>query len=169
MAVNLTALAHDLVALVKYVVLLVAMVLVVRYWTGRDYCKVDTEDRGMRPAIGNTRIYLNYDRNAWTEPDLSRGDIVVIRTKAGDREGGFPFRVVAVGGDWVEIIGGNVKVNGQPEHYDGVDLKSAFGHTLARTKVPRGHVFLLADNREATAAGNPEMVSVWRLMGKAHP
>jgi hypothetical protein len=167
LAVNFTALAHELVALVKYVVVLVAMVAGVKYWTSRDFCKVDTEDRGMRPAIGNTRIYLNYDRNAWTERDVSRGEIVVIQGKAGDREGGFPFRVVAVGGDWLEVVSGNVRVNGKDEQYDGVDIKAVAGYTVPKTRVPRGYVFLMADNRESTAAGNPERKGVWRLMGKA--
>ena len=167
MNVSANVIVQHLMSLVKYVVLLVVMVLGFKYWTGRDFCKVASDDRGMRPAIGNTRTWLDYNRNAWTDADFAVGDVAVIYGEAGDTARAFPFRVVAAGGDQMMIDGGQVLRNGQNESYPGAEIRPDSSYQLPLFRVPRGYVFLMADNRQGSAAPNPFLVPVSRLMGKA--
>ncbi len=84
-----------------------------------------------------------------------RGDIVVFRSHHVIGEGGkvaesqkshfFVKRLVALGGDQVEIIQGQLWVNGQPrvEAY----LPESIRYELAPQQVPPGELFVLGDNR----------------------
>jgi len=165
--ISASAIVQHLISLVKYVVLLVVMVLAFKYWTSRDLCRVATDDRGMRPAIGNTRSWLDYDANAWTESDLAVGEIAIIYREA-ETPKAFPFRVAAIGGDEMLVNSGQVIRNGLIESYTGApEIKPDSSYQLPQFRVPRGYVFLLADNRQGSAAPNPFLVPVSGLLGKA--
>jgi signal peptidase I len=76
---------------------------------------------------------------------IERGDVVVFRNPdAGP--GFFVKRVVAVGGDYVEIRGGTLRLNGRPvgEEYLG---RSAVTEGRATEIIPAGHLYVLGDNR----------------------
>jgi len=126
------------------------------------------------------------------EPTLKKGDRLVAWTRrpAGIRRGDillfsvggnvtFVQRVVAVGGDRIEMIGGRVAINGQPVPQRRVGSARGFngapaavlteqfpgeraphriydsGYTsaddMAEQLVAPGHLFLLGDNRDASA------------------
>jgi signal peptidase I len=91
----------------------------------------------------------------WNEP--KRGDVVVFTRPddpntpdEDDSEIHIIKRVVAVGGESVEVRGAKVYINGKPieEPYaqwtDGGKFEGSFGPKT----VPQGHVLLLGDNRD---------------------
>jgi signal peptidase I len=85
-----------------------------------------------------------------------RGDILVFtreddpNTEEDESESNIIKRLVGLPGDTVEVIGTQVKVNGeiQQEAYarweDGGNIEGNFGPTV----VPQGHLFVLGDNRD---------------------
>lgn len=116
-------------------------------------------DKSMTPTLtgaqaanrsGGDFIYI--DKSA--KPDY--GDIVVVYRETGDgTKGNIIKRVVAFGGDTVEIINGVLKVNGEvvdesylDSHYNTPDdAYNSFGeHTVAE-----GCMFLLGDNRNVSS------------------
>ncbi|HOX06423.1 MAG TPA: S26 family signal peptidase [Planctomycetota bacterium] len=174
MALSLHAVVQNLVALVKYGVLLVVIVAAFKFLC-RDMNSVASDDPGMRPAIGSTRTWLGYDREAWGESDVAVGDIVLAYAEAGSDARAFPFRVVAVGGDWMKIDGGMAirykDVNDQQnlvENYPGAEIRTSTSiPAVPRFQVPRGYVYLLSDNRANGLVAGPGLVPVYRLIGKA--
>jgi len=88
-----------------------------------------------------------------TEP--GRGDVIVF-VYPEDRTKDFIKRVVAVGGDTVEMRDKRVLVNGQEEqapyarHVTKVSLPADISprDNLAPVKVPQGHLFVMGDNRD---------------------
>lgn len=77
-----------------------------------------------------------------------RGDVVVI-SEAGSENKPIVKRIIAVGGDTVNInlTTGIVTVNGVEEHYSE-DLTNQTINTAYPMVVPEGTVFVLGDNRE---------------------
>ena len=80
------------------------------------------------------------------------GDIVVFNPTT-DVSIPYVKRVVAVGGEIVELRSGRLYVNGEPRDFDG-----AHGTTLAQSpevryplRVPDGSFFAMGDNREASS------------------
>jgi signal peptidase I len=76
---------------------------------------------------------------------VRRGDLVSFTR----RQSGLTYlkRVVAVGGDTVEIREGKLLVNGEavPEHYVST---SRLWRTMAATRIKSGELFVLGDNRD---------------------
>ena len=96
----------------------------------------------------------------WTVPvagsDLARYDIVVhdnIDPNSGASSTLIVKRVIAVGGDTIEYVGGHVNVNGQPTREDFLEPGTqtvAGPDALGRTgpgRVPEGTAYVLGDNR----------------------
>ena len=177
MPISASAVVQHLVALVKYAVVLVGVVLASKFLFNRDLCTVDSEDMSMRPAVGSTRTWLRYDRKAWTEADLEVGDIVAAYAERGENaqdSKAFPFRVVAVGGDWMKIEAGTVvrfrdanDQQGRIENYSGAELKPYVNMKgVPRFEVPRGYVYLMNDNRVNAVAASPYLTPVSRVIGK---
>lgn len=76
---------------------------------------------------------------------IERGDVVVFRNpEAGP--GFFVKRVVAVGGDYVEIRGGTLRLNGRPVGEESLG-RSAVTEGRATEIIPAGHLYVLGDNR----------------------
>ena len=92
----------------------------------------------------------------FTEP--SRGSLYVFRYPV-DRERDFVKRVIAVGGDTVDIRRGVVYVNDKPldepyvKYHDRYDLKQSKLFPEVPFKVPEGHYFMLGDNRPNSQDG----------------
>jgi signal peptidase I len=118
----------------------------------------------MRPTIlEGDRILGSKFHYRFREPEC--GDVVVFRTpervRALQREDASRLvkRVVAVGGDVVEVRGGVVRVNGQPLEEPYVLAKPDY--VLPPVRVPTDHVFVLGDNRNDSLDGH-----VWGFLPK---
>ncbi len=97
----------------------------------------------MEPTLHDSeRLFVNKLVYRFRPP--ARGDIIVFRyPRSPDRD--FIKRVVAIGGETVEIVEGRVLVNGRflEEEYGTIP-----DHThYPRTEVPSGCLFVLGDNR----------------------
>ena len=82
-------------------------------------------------------------------PEYQAGDVISIRVPSGDY---YVKRVAAVGGDVVDLRGGEVYVNGAPLKDDrarGETLEES-GAVIYPYKVRKGNVFVLGDNRMAS-------------------
>ena len=78
------------------------------------------------------------------------GDIIVFRSDLKDSNGrdkNLIKRVIAIGGDTVEIIGGYVYVNGEMIDEPYV-LEQGMSGEMPETVVPEGYLFCCGDNRE---------------------
>jgi len=76
--------------------------------------------------------------------DVQRKDLIVFKYPV-DPQRDFIKRVIGLGGDEVEIISGDVFINGSPieEDYLGGNAHGYYGPE----KVPEDHYFVLGDNR----------------------
>jgi signal peptidase I len=116
------------------------------------------------------RVLVNKFIYRFTEPE--RGDIVVFKSVEGGRlppeenlieritglfrndDGGTKppradliKRVVGVPGEEISVRGGRLFVNGEPQREPYVNKKYPDESFSAPTTVPRGHVFVMGDNR----------------------
>ena len=73
-----------------------------------------------------------------------RGEIIVFKYPSDTRRD-FIKRVIAVGGDTIEIRDGKTYVNGQA--LDESYIREPFHTNLPKTTVPAGHIFVMGDNR----------------------
>ena len=96
----------------------------------------------------NDRVLANKFIYRFTEPE--RGQIVVFRSLEDDTL--LIKRVVGIPGDRIQLRGGILYVNGQPQEEPYVHASPCVRY-MPRTcafgpvKVPRGHLFLMGDNR----------------------
>ncbi len=118
---------------------------------------------------------MGVDRLAYALRTPQRGDVVICyypdeyyvqRNKSYNTR---VKRVVAVGGDTIETIGGEVCVNGEPVAEAYVSANRAGYQQIERTVVPDGCVYVLGDNRAVSidsrdAAVGP--VPLYRVVGK---
>lgn len=89
---------------------------------------------------------------AWSSP--KRQDVVVFTreddplTKDDESDTNIIKRVVAIGGDNVELRGKELFVNGEKQNEDFVQYEFGGTTDFPAQKVPPGHVLLLGDNRD---------------------
>ena len=103
-----------------------------------DRVVVDKRAYGLRVPFTLTRVTQG------TEP--ARGDVVVF--DAPDDGTRLIKRIVAVGGDVLEVRSGHVYIDGVL-HDDkaALELRSGGGPNVAAIRVPAGHVFVMGDYR----------------------
>jgi len=122
----------------------------------------------MVPTIDpGDRILVN--RLSYRVGDIQRGDVVVFKAPF-DQETDFVKRVIAVAGDTIEIVRGNVIVNGEPQIEDYTNTASIDISSFARQIVPEGNVFVMGDNRSNSKDGrywDPPWLPVEYIIGKA--
>ncbi len=90
------------------------------------------------------RVLVNKFIYRFSEP--ARGDIVVFRSVEGGGED-LIKRVVGVPGDEISVRGGRLFVNGEPQGEPYVNKRFPDRSTFAPTTVPKGHYFMMGDNR----------------------
>lgn len=100
------------------------------------------QGNGMAPTLMTGDAFVCDSRHR----DYSLGDVV-----AYEREGRVEVkRIAATEGNSIEMIDGNVLLNGEnfgPFHSWSPRDKS-YSQRFERTKIPRGYVFMLGDNRD---------------------
>ena len=173
MDLTINQVVHTLISLIKYAVALILLVVAAKFllpmWGST--CAVDSEDLGMRDALGKTRMKLAYNPRAWNEAALKRKDIVIVEMEVasvgGEREWQkFPYRVVAMEGDTIQAPRGIFTVNGKEESYTGVKVQPSESHRVPRQRMPRGYLYVLPDDRVSSKGGLPMMIPAWRIVGK---
>lgn len=149
--------AHEAVAAVSCAVFLAMAVSL--FWR-----PVVVQGESMFPTLSTNDRLILYCFDYTPE----RGDIVVIR-----RENAEPLikRVIAVGGDTVQIQNQRVYLNGEllwePYLTDGATPSVGFSKTVT---VPEGHLFVLGDNRSNSHDSRHAdigMVNIEMVVGKA--
>jgi signal peptidase I len=130
-------------------------------WITRTYFieTVSVASGSMEPTLFlNTHYLVNRIVYRLHEPE--RGDIIVF-TSPVDHKTGYIKRVIAVGGDRVELRAKQVILNGTPLEEPFTIHKRAnvnlVGDTLQEITVPDHDVFVLGDNRDES-----DDSSVWK-------
>lgn len=106
----------------------------------------------MAPTLPQGRHVFS-EKFAYAFGDPRRGDIIVFDSPV-QKDRGLVKRVIAVGGDTIEIRRKRVLVNGQELVEPYVQYvrpdEILVGDNLPPTVVPRGHVFVMGDNRDVS-------------------
>ena len=108
----------------------------------------EVRQRSMEPTLEqNDRVLVSKLDYRFGAPQ--RGDIIVFNPPVPDATIPYVKRVIAVGGETVDLRNGNVFVNGQQ-----VNIAQAHGTTLPQAPqivypftVPQGQIFVMGDNR----------------------
>ena len=127
------------------VIVAVALAFCIRTFLVEPYM---VEGSSMYPSLVNHERLL-VDKLSYFITDPQRGEIVVFRYPK-DQSRDFIKRVIAVGGDTVEMRRGKVLVNGNviEEGYTYKnDPKGPNQSDYRKSVVPKGHIFVLGDNR----------------------
>lgn len=135
-----TSLGEEIKDWVVSLLIAVALAFFIRHYIVELYM---VEGPSMRPTLLNSeRLVVNKFIYRFTEPQ--RGDVLVFRYPS-DPSRDFIKRVIAVGGDTIEIKDGRVFVNGELLDEPYILERTRGSYPLAR--VPEGHVFVMGDNR----------------------
>lgn len=120
----------------------------------------------MEPTlVPGDRVLVN--RLAYRFGSPERGDIIVFRSP-DDPNVDYIKRVIAVSGDWLEIKGEDVYVNGELLNEDYVQNSDA--RSFRRQIVPDGLVFVMGDNRpdsQDSRYWRPPWISEEDIIGEA--
>ena len=121
-----------------YVAVIIAAVPLIYLFVGRGMRFFRVPSNSMEPAIIVSDYLLTLRQN-----DYKRGDIVVLRDPMAPN-GYIVKRIVAVGGDRIEIQGGAVFINGgytsEPYRSEPID------YHMDVYRLNEGEVFILGDN-----------------------
>ncbi len=104
---------------------------------------IPSESMGPTLRVGD-RVLVNKFIYRFTEPE--RGDIIVFESVEGGSED-LIKRVVGVPGDEISVRGGKLLVNAEPQRESYVYEKFPDRSFSNPTTVPKGHVFVMGDNR----------------------
>lgn len=123
------------------------------------------DGRSMNPTVNN-RDHLLVCKLFFIKNNITRGDIIDFYVHSDKKY--FLKRVIGVEGDVVEIKDNKLYLNGKLQHepYVSTDVTSA--HTnVTKWVVPKGHVFVLGDNRSNSKDGRDlGVISRTDIVGK---
>jgi signal peptidase I len=109
------------------------------------YQPVKVEGTSMMPSLDDQeRIFVN--KFVYRLEAIQRGDIVVFRYPR-DPSKSFIKRVIAIAGDHIRIVDGEVFVNGSPLEEDYVPPMYADQRSYPEIVIPTNHYFVLGDHR----------------------
>ncbi len=124
------------------------------------------EGPSMMPTLqSHERLLVNKFIYMVTEP--KKGEVIVFKYPS-DQSRDFIKRVIATGGDTIEIRSGRVYVNGELKKEDYILEKQRGSYN--KVIVPQGHVFVMGDNRnnsEDSRFPDVGFVSFKLIKGKA--
>lgn len=141
-----------------FIVMIVSSVILFRFIIG--IAIVGGESMYPTLADGDVVVYLR------VTPSYKVGDIISVRVPSNDY---YIKRVVATGGDEVDIIDGKLVVNGieQEEMWAYGETKEESGAIIYPYTVYEGNVFVLGDNREVSLDSRTfGEVSLHQIKGK---
>ncbi len=150
------------------IIVAVALAFCIRTFLIEPYM---VEGSSMYPTLVNHERLL-VDKLSYYFSDPKKGEIVVFRYPR-DESRDFIKRVIAVGGDTVEMRNGKVLVNGSVLQEDYVfkdDPKGANHSNYRKSVVPQQHIFVLGDNRnnsEDSRFADVDFVSLRLVKGRA--
>lgn len=132
-----------LLEIVVMVALAFALAMVIKTWIVQPFL---VPSPSLEPTImTNDRVLVNKFIYRFTSP--ARGDIVVFPDPS-NRLPALIKRIVAVGGDTVDIKDGKLWLNGKPQDEPYTHGKPTLKGTVPMPlTVPPGYVFLMGDNR----------------------
>lgn len=135
---------------------------------------VRVDGKSMLDTLEENEIMLvNRAAFAFTSP--KRGDIILCYYPddyyglTGKQYGTRVKRVVAVGGDTIELLNGTLYVNGEAQDEPYLTPDRIGGRPLEKQVVPEGCVFVLGDNRAVSIDSRDEDVGpipLTRVIGK---
>jgi len=130
----------------KHLPLLLALVvlfavLVSVFYVSNTAIKVDGDS--MLPSLMSGDHLLV--TRGYTQP--ARGDVVSFSAVISGKPDDLIKRVVAIGGDTVEVFGDTVLINGQPEPTTYQRITGTESFHIKPFSVPAGSVYVLGDNR----------------------
>lgn len=142
----------------SFIVLFVVMLIASYLLLGVSRVEGDSMEPNL--SSGDVVFYLRVNMS------YEAGDIISIRLPSGEA---YVKRIIACGGDTVDIIDGSVYVNGQQLTED-----YAIGITEKKTNVvsypltiEEGYYFVLGDNREVSVdSRNIGLIAQQQIMGK---
>lgn len=150
------------------IIVAVALAFCIRTFLFEPYM---VEGSSMFPSlISHERLIVNKFSYFVTDP--KRGEIIVFRYPK-DESRDFIKRVIAVGGDTIEMRDGTVLVNGKKveENYTYKDdPKGPNKSSYRKSVVPQEHIFVLGDNRnnsEDSRFADVDFVPLKLVKGKA--
>lgn len=127
------------------IIVAVALAFCIRTFLVEPYM---VEGSSMYPTLVNHERLI-VDKLSYFVTDPKRGEIVVFRFPK-DESRDFIKRVIAVGGDTVEMKNGQVFVNGQELNEGYIYKNDPKGRNMSNYRkviVPQGTIFVLGDNR----------------------
>lgn len=123
---------------IRFIVFIVVFFVVFRFVIGFSIVRGES----MEPQLSDGNLVLYFRMVGEYRP----GDVVSLRVPSGDY---YVKRVVALGGDEVDLRDGRVYVNGEPLE-DGWAMGETFERSISVAypyRVRQGNVFVLGDNR----------------------
>ncbi|MBE6806391.1 MAG: signal peptidase I [Ruminococcaceae bacterium] len=161
---NPTALRHAYLTVFDWVTVASVVLVVVTLLLTYVFRLVGVQGDSMKSTLHHgDRLLLSSTASVYQS-----GDIVVI-----DRYTEEPLikRVIAVGGNTVEIKDAEVYVNDRKleEHYAQFDKANANGRYYEKIIVPRGYLFVLGDNRDHSQDSRDDeigLISVNDVVGR---
>ncbi len=127
------------------IIVAVALAFCIRTFLVEPYM---VEGSSMYPTLKHHERLI-VDKLSYFITDPKRGEIVVFRYPK-DESRDFIKRVIAVGGDTIEMRDGQVIVNGAELEENYIYKNDPKGRNMSnyrKSVVPQGHIFVLGDNR----------------------
>jgi signal peptidase I len=123
----------------------IASVLIITFL----YQPVRVEGTSMLPRLEDRdRLFIN--KFVYHISAIERDDIVVFRYPR-DLEKSYIKRVIALPGDRIRIIRGQVWVNDKPLREDYVPEEYRDTRSMAEMTIPKGHYFMMGDHRSISS------------------
>jgi len=145
------------------VIITVAAVMGLREWV---VAPIYIASDSMAPTL-KVGHHLVLDRMTYRFRQPRRGEIVAFHSPVGEEHESVK-RVIAVGGDTIELKAKKVWLNGESSYesyaYYARPDESLAGDTLAPLTVPQGYLFVLGDNRD-----NSNDSASWKNPGTGEP